>query len=134
MDKTSYKEAYETHGIFVDRQSQGNIIELIYRVKSDNNTSILCEDILNRFKLIDNNIRKNNIIANFDNKCHIYINYIDSNKKQIGHFSLHIEPENKQLNYYTRKVGRFHFKNNSKNKYYTVRFNTQNNTQNYIVN
>jgi len=134
MSKTIYREPYETHGIFINRQTEGNIIELLYRVKPDNNNYILRDDIINKLHLLNENIKEYNIITTTGAKCHIYINYLDSNGVQLGHLSLHIEPENKQISYINRKKGRIHFKNNSKNKYYTVRFDMKESNKNYIIN
>jgi hypothetical protein len=92
---------YKTHNIFFERIHSNTLNELYRRAT----LGILKRDIHSRLK------KGFTVSVKKTPNCHIYINFIKGNI-QIGHISLHIEPENKSFHRTARKRGRFHAINN----------------------
>ena len=111
-------EAHKTHDLFFNIITKNKLNELLNR--ADNSTKYLETQINNNL----NNASCNVNISSKNTHCDIYIIFFDLKGDRIGHISLHITSDNKDISNASAKNGRFHAKNNKNRNYkYTFKFN-----------
>lgn len=118
------EENSKTHDLIFKYLSKKKLNELLLRADK----GVLEEEINKRLKGFTNLIAKAKVSTNeTDNKCSLYVNYYNSQNKQVGHISLHFSPKSPGKNPST--IGRMHPKNNrNTQRRYTLRFNDKENT------
>lgn len=118
-------DAHETHDVFFQVISPKKLNELLHR--SDKNTKVLEEHINEELKHNEKPFICTTDVSNDKTGCHIYIDFFNINNNKIGHISFHLISDNKDMGNYSRKVGRFHVRNNrNRNCYYPLTFKKEN--------
>lgn len=109
----------ETHDLIYKYLSKKKLNELFLRTEH----KVLENEINDRLKKVTPIVAKTTISTKKGYICSIYINFLNTNEKQIGHLSFHFSKNNSNST-----IGRSHPKNNiNTQRRYTLRFNTKQN-------